>query len=356
MLAKKNRDNGHHDPLNELLLGDDDDDDDDAGHSNTVGGVRQSKQGNATSSANAASTAAAAAGDWMLAENEEVFDVTCQEQREENINRALRRDIMLCTTWGICDAIDNISSSRESARARLDTGCTTTSSSSSSVYGWGGGGGGGSEMGGPESTASLQSQPQLPQSLSQGSWSSLVATESHRKIYLPLSLSGNTAFDFIDYSAAVFASIRDISGIDKETCVTKKIVDEKLTVNINMHCRYRRSFVIPSEDSQAAMLEKFTEGASGSFFYFTHDRSVLPFVQCVSHFTIIQHVHGEDGDPLRARSAPERVARLPRPLAGKPGVVVDAICGSACHPHVARAKLHYLCRHDQHLPQQHAPG
>ena len=51
--------------------------------------------------------------------------------------------------------------------------------------------------------------------------------KSHRKIYLPLSFSSNTAFDFIDYQPGMFATLRKLASVEKE--------------------EYRRSFVIPSQ-------------------------------------------------------------------------------------------------------------
>ena len=71
-----------------------------------------------------------------------------------------------------------------------------------------------------------------------------------RMIHLPLNFA-NRSFEFVDYDAHAFAQLRVRCGLEDST--------------------YLRSFTINSDGVAASMLEKFTEGRSGSFFYFTHD-------------------------------------------------------------------------------------
>ena len=61
-------------------------------------------------------------------------------------------------------------------------------------------------------------------------------------------------FEFINYSPLVFKNLRDMRGIDEG--------------------EFMKSF--PLQDNEtAAMVEKFTEGKSGSFFFFSHDRKYI---------------------------------------------------------------------------------
>ena len=61
-------------------------------------------------------------------------------------------------------------------------------------------------------------------------------------------------FEFINYSPLMFKNLRDIRGIDEG--------------------EFMKSF--PLQDNEtAAMVEKFTEGKSGSFFFFSHDKKYI---------------------------------------------------------------------------------
>ena len=61
-------------------------------------------------------------------------------------------------------------------------------------------------------------------------------------------------FEFINYSPLVFKNLRDMRGIDEG--------------------EFMKSF--PLQDNETtAMMEKFTEGKSGSFFFFSHDRKYI---------------------------------------------------------------------------------
>jgi 1-phosphatidylinositol-4-phosphate 5-kinase len=78
--------------------------------------------------------------------------------------------------------------------------------------------------------------------------------ESLRKIQFPASSAlGIAGFSFIDLEPSVFHMLRDCYGIDPH--------------------QYRASFRIrnAADIESSGMLEKFTEGKSGSFFYFTRD-------------------------------------------------------------------------------------
>ena len=78
--------------------------------------------------------------------------------------------------------------------------------------------------------------------------------QSLRRIRFPSSaLLGITSFSFIDLEPSVFSMLRDCYGIDPRN--------------------YRASFRIKNaaDIESSGMLEKFTEGKSGSFFYFTRD-------------------------------------------------------------------------------------
>ena len=80
----------------------------------------------------------------------------------------------------------------------------------------------------------------------------LKSTEAvrNRRIHCPTALQ-STTFDFRDFAPDVFSCIRSLRGVDPIT--------------------YCQSFNATRSKGNSAMLEKFTEGRSGSFFYFTHD-------------------------------------------------------------------------------------
>ena len=137
--------------------------------------------------------------------------------QRETINQALRREIMLCTTWGIADALEQHAPSDGDGLLRRAT----------------------------------------------------TLRKRHRTIHLPSTI-GRHAFEFSDYESELFLTLRkEFSVRDPE---------------------YVRSFTISNEGQSTAMLEKFTEGRSGSFFYFTYDhRYIVKTVtkaerRCLQHF------------------------------------------------------------------------
>ena len=66
-------------------------------------------------------------------------------------------------------------------------------------------------------------------------------------------------FEFINYSPLVFKNLRDLRGIDEG--------------------EFMKSF--PLQDNETtAMMEKFTEGRSGSFFFFSYDKKYIVKTIC----------------------------------------------------------------------------
>eukprot|EP00050_Salpingoeca_kvevrii_P011558 m.16298 g.16298 ORF g.16298 m.16298 type:complete len:754 (-) comp3490_c0_seq1:89-2350(-) len=126
----------------------------------------------------------------LVSEEESVAERRMREA-DEQLNKVLRKDMMLCTAWGILDSVNRTSSS-------------------------------------PDSTV-------------------------RRRIYLPSAFS-KKAFNFVAYNPLKFSRLRELRNIDP-----------------NEYCE---SFSIPA-DGEEKMTEKFTEGRSGSFFYFTHDRRYM---------------------------------------------------------------------------------
>ena len=119
------------------------------------------------------------------------------EGNGEDINRALRREIILCTAWGITDSIQ--AGRRCSNPERRDDKPT------------------------------------------------------RKRIHLPHSYLVNKVFDFVTYCPSQFAELRSICAQDAG--------------------EYLGSFTAPGQSDE--MVERFTEGRSGSFFYFTHDQKYL---------------------------------------------------------------------------------
>lgn len=77
---------------------------------------------------------------------------------------------------------------------------------------------------------------------------------TRRRIHCPSALHCKH-FDFCDYSPDVFDRLRALRGTSPIT--------------------YCKSFGISETESDAALVEKFTEGRSGSFFYFTQDNRYI---------------------------------------------------------------------------------
>ena len=85
--------------------------------------------------------------------------------------------------------------------------------------------------------------------------SSMRRTAKHevRTIQIPTNFMYHK-FEFINYSPLVFKNLRDLRGIDEG--------------------EFMKSF--PLQDNETtAMMEKFTEGKSGSFFFFSYDKKYI---------------------------------------------------------------------------------
>ena len=152
-------------------------------------------------------------------------------KKDSAVNRALRKNTMYCINIGILDAVtlhmehqirvDRIGSVRESfvaaAMMQFD------------------------EENQQKKTAELYENPNYRE-------------QSLRKIQFPASASLRIqGFSFVDLEPSVFNMLRSCYGIDPRV--------------------YRASFKIKNaaDIESSGMLEKFTEGKSGSFFYFTRD-------------------------------------------------------------------------------------
>lgn len=114
--------------------------------------------------------------------------------------------------------------------------------------------------------------------------------QCERKIKFPSSSSHLKEFSFIDLEPRVFSLLRETYGIAPRT--------------------YRKSFEIKNAEDidSSPMLEKFTEGKSGSFFYFTRDyRFIVKTVNkseekflCKIAYQYYKYM-GENEDTLLAR-------------------------------------------------------
>lgn len=87
----------------------------------------------------------------------------------------------------------------------------------------------------------------------------------------------HSAFDFLSYSPAIFLELRILAGVDDAT--------------------YLASFTV--EDS---MMEKFTEGRSGSFFYYTHDLKYIVKTVTVGEKNVLQNSISSYRDYLKSNS------------------------------------------------------
>eukprot|EP00042_Codosiga_hollandica_P056895 m.831623 g.831623 ORF g.831623 m.831623 type:complete len:720 (+) comp59456_c0_seq40:1439-3598(+) len=154
----------------------------------------------------------------------------------ETINRALRREIMICTTWGISDSMQHAITAHANV-AMAETELTRTERSVSMTA-----------QGTDTHTAVPVEVPGIPDPRPPPQKRALQSIT--RRIHLPLNLS-HKSFEFMDYDALLFEEIRRLARIDEQA--------------------YLRSFTVNSDGDYGSMLEKFTEGRSGSFFYFTHD-------------------------------------------------------------------------------------
>ena len=154
-------------------------------------------------------------------------------KQDNAVNRTLRRNAMYCINIGILDAVTTQLENREQVTERM--GIVDDSYINASL---------------------IQSEEnQQPEGASEPYQNPKNREQNLRKICFPAasSLLGITCFSFIDLEPSVFSLLRSCYGID--------------TLD------YRASFRIKNaaDIESSGMLEKFTEGKSGSFFYFTRD-------------------------------------------------------------------------------------
>ena len=159
----------------------------------------------------------------------------------KSVSSVLRHDMVRCTSWGIIDSAPVGSRPERNAEAGEGTGAIQLSTM-------------------PRNTMGLAGREKLTFS---GMFTTANKThrwflrqrkdEKRRRIHCPTALHCKH-FDFKDYSPEVFASLRELQGISPMT--------------------YCNSFGV--RDTEASeLVEKFTEGRSGSFFYFTLDNRYI---------------------------------------------------------------------------------
>ena len=154
------------------------------------------------------------------------------DKKESTVDRALRRNAMYCINIGILDAV-TLHMEHQQRVGRV--GVVDDSFVAAAMMQF-------DEENQQQETAELyRSNPNYRE-------------QSLRKIQFPASSAlGISGFSFIDLEPSVFNMLRDCYGIDPH--------------------QYRTSFRIrnAADIESSGMLEKFTEGKSGSFFYFTRD-------------------------------------------------------------------------------------
>ena len=154
------------------------------------------------------------------------------DKTESTVDRALRRNAMYCINIGILDAV---TLHMEHQQRVGKVGLVDDSFVAAAMMQF-------DEENQQQATAELyRNNPNYRE-------------ESLRKIQFPPSSAlGIAGFSFIDLEPSVFNMLRDCYGIDPH--------------------QYRASFRIrnAADIESSGMLEKFTEGKSGSFFYFTRD-------------------------------------------------------------------------------------
>lgn len=150
------------------------------------------------------------------------------------VNKALRRNAMYCINVGILDAVE-----LDQERCRRNN-----------------------RIGSVRETFSAAKMIRMDQENQRDEVEMLYTNptyrdQSVRRIQFPASSSHLKEFSFIDIEPQVFSLLRETYGISPRT--------------------YRKSFEIrnAADIDSSKMLEKFTEGKSGSFFYFTHDRRFI---------------------------------------------------------------------------------
>ncbi|KJE91970.1 hypothetical protein CAOG_08653 [Capsaspora owczarzaki ATCC 30864] len=165
----------------------------------------------------------------------------------DNINLALRKDIMLCTTWAI---VDTVKYQHKLAHPRVTVSNTV------------------------EETGTAADPEQDPADISPGGAvvdlyastsdenfsTTHLASDSHILDFEQVVTSemvkrrGHGKFYFKDYMPAVFEQLRSLFGVSATKYLSSFVARDDL-----------------KEERERQMLEKFTEGRSGSFFYFCQD-------------------------------------------------------------------------------------
>ena len=145
------------------------------------------------------------------------------------VNRSLRRDAIYCINVGILDAV-KLNVDRENRKAKL--GSVRDSFVAQAMVQW-------DAENQQQQTADLHENPSYRE-------------QSERKIHFPASATLQK-FAFTDIEPSIFSMLRNAYNIVPRL--------------------YRESFKIKNaaDVESSGMLEKFTEGKSGSFFYFTRD-------------------------------------------------------------------------------------
>ena len=169
--------------------------------------------------------------DWIIQDFHSPF-----VKQDSAVNRALRKNAMYCINIGILDAV---TPDVEKQLSHQITAETTGLEDDSYI-----------------DASLIQNDENQPSKDTTKCYRNPKHREQNlRKICFPTasSLLGITSFSFIDLEPSVFSLLRRCYGID--------------TLD------YRASFRIKNaaDIESSGMLEKFTEGKSGSFFYFTRD-------------------------------------------------------------------------------------
>lgn len=152
------------------------------------------------------------------------------QQADSKVNKALRRVVVYCINYGILDAV-KINADDERQRTRL--GSVRDPFMAQVMVKW-------EEQNYQQETQEKHSDPYYEGEV-----------HSRRIVFQPSSKLFD--FTFIDMEPTVFGLMRSSFGVDS--------------------AEYKQSFRIQDEQDveSSGMLEKFTEGKSGSFFYFTRD-------------------------------------------------------------------------------------
>ena len=153
-------------------------------------------------------------------------------KRDSAVNSSLRRNAMYCINIGILDAVALQFEHSQVVRS-VSKGPDDDSYFNASL---------------------MQFDEERDKGTTESQKKQVGGEQSLRSIQFPPStLLGITCFSFIDLEPSIFNMLRSCYGIDTRT--------------------YRESFKIKNaaDIESSGMLEKFTEGKSGSFFYFTRD-------------------------------------------------------------------------------------